>query len=72
MALAGACDIQKAKGSGQLHELGRGWSKSFMEHMCFVMRKATKTDKKLPPRSEELGLKESYNIFDDGGALHCS
>ena len=33
-----------------------------MERMGFVMRKATKTAKKLPPNLEE--LKESYDIFD--------
>ena len=33
---------------GGLHELGRGWAKSFMQRMGFVMRKVTKTVKKLP------------------------
>ena len=61
IALAAARGIQKATGSGQLHELGRSWSKSFMECMGFVMRKATKTAKKLPPNSDE--LKESYDIM---------
>ena len=37
---------QKATGGGQLHELGRGWAKSFMQRMGFVMRKAAKTAKK--------------------------
>ena len=37
IALVAARGIPKATGSGQLHELGRGWSKSFMEHMGFVM-----------------------------------
>ena len=55
---------------GQLHELGRGWAKSFMQRMGFVMRKAAKTAKKLPPNSEE--LKESYDIFDDGGEPHST
>ena len=36
--------IQKATGD----TLGRGWAKSFMQRMGFVMRKATKTAKKLP------------------------
>ena len=58
IAVAAARDIQKATGSGQLNELGRGWAKSFMERMGFVMRKATKTSKKLPPNFEE--LKENY------------
>ena len=57
-------------GGGGLHELGRGWAKSFMQRMGFVMRKATKTAKKLPPNSEE--LKESYDIFDGGGEQHFS
>ena len=48
------------KPRGQLHELGRGWVKSFMQRMGFVMRKATKTAKKLPPNSEE--LKESIGV----------
>ena len=39
---------QKATGSGQLNVLGRGWSKSLMERMGFVMTKDTKTDKTLP------------------------
>ena len=56
-------------GGGQLHELGRGWAKSFMQRMGFVIRKAAKTAKKLPPNSEEL-LKESYDIFDGGGEQH--
>ena len=56
----------KSRGrGGQLHELGRGWAKSFMQRMGFVMGKATKTAKKLPPNSEELN--ESYDIFDGGG-----
>ena len=38
-------------GGGQLHELGRGWEKSFMQRIGFVMRKTTKTAKKLPPNS---------------------
>ena len=55
---------------GQLHEHGRGWAKSFMQRMGFVMRNAAKTTKKLPPNSEE--LKESYDIFDGGGEQHSS
>ena len=55
---------------GGLHELRRGWAKSFMQLMGFVMRKATKTAKKLPPNSEE--LKESYDIFDCSGEQHSS
>ena len=39
IGLAAARGIQKSTGSGQLNELGRGWSKSFMEHMGFVMAK---------------------------------
>ena len=31
---------------GQQHGLGRGWAKSFMQRMGFVMRNATKTAKK--------------------------
>ena len=65
IALADARGIQKATGSGQLNELGRGWSKSFMERMGFGMTKDTKTAKKLPPNWEE--LKESYDIFNGGG-----
>ena len=42
-----------------------------MQCMGFVMRKAAKTAKKLPPNSEEL-LKESYDIFDGGGEQHSS
>ena len=57
-------------GGGQLHELGRYWGKSFMQHMGFVMRKDPKTAKKLSSHSEE--LKESYDIFDDGGEQHSS
>ena len=57
IALAAARGIQKATGSGQLHQLGRGWSKSFMEHMGFVMRKSTEIAKKLSPHFDE--LKES-------------
>ena len=49
------------------HELGRGWAKSFIQRMGFVMRNATKTAKKLSPNSEE--LKESYDIFDGSGEL---
>ena len=45
--------------------LGRGWAKSFMQRVGFVIRTATKTAKKLPPSSEE--LTESYDIFDGGG-----
>ena len=37
IARAAACGIHKSTGSGQLNELGRGWSKSFMEHTGFVM-----------------------------------
>ena len=55
---------------GQLHELGRGWAKSFMQRMGFVVRKATKTAKKLPRNSEE--LKESYDIFDGSREPHSS
>ena len=57
-------------GGGGLYELVRGWAKSFMHRMGFVIRKVTKTAKKLPPNSEE--LKESYNIFDGGGEQHSS
>ena len=57
-------------GCGHLHEHGRGWAKPFMQRMGFVMRKAAKTAKKLPPNSEE--LKESYDIFDGGGEQHSS
>ena len=39
IVLAAARGIQNATGSGHLNELGRGWSKSFMEHMGFVMTK---------------------------------
>ena len=39
IALAAARDIQKSTGSGHRNELERGWSKSFMERMCFVMTK---------------------------------
>ena len=54
IALAAARGILKATGGGgQLHELGRGWAKSFMQCMGFVMRNTTKTAKKLPPISEE-------------------
>ena len=46
--------ILKATGrGGQLHELGRGWAKYFMQRIGFVMRKTTKTAKKFPPNSEE-------------------
>ena len=62
--------MQKSTGSGQLNELGRGWSKSFMEHTDFVMTKDTKTAKMLPPNSEE--LKESYDIFNGGGEQHSN
>ena len=62
--------VASSKPCGKLHELGRGWSKSFMERIGFVMRKATKTAKKLPPNSEE--LKESYDIFDGSGKQHSS
>ena len=48
---------------GQLHELGRGWAKSFMQRIGFVMRKTTKTAKKLPPNSEE-----SYDISSAAAA----
>ena len=41
-----------------------------MQRMGFVMRKATKTAKKLPPNSEE--LEESYDILDDGGEQHST
>ena len=41
IALPAARDIQKATGNWQLHDLGRGWSKSVMERMGFIMRKAT-------------------------------
>ena len=70
IALAAARGIQKAMGSGQLNEFGRGWSKSFMERNGFVMRKAMKTAKKLSSNVEE--LKESYDIFGGGGEQHSS
>ena len=38
-------------GGGQLHELERGWAKSFMQRIGFVTRNTTKTAKKLPPNS---------------------
>ena len=50
--------------------LGRVWSKSLMERMGFVVRKATKTAKKLPPNDDD--LKQNYKIFDGGGEQHCS
>ena len=56
--------------SRQKHDFGRGWTKSFMQRLGFVMRKSTKTAKKLPPNSEE--LKESYDIFDCGVEQHSS
>ena len=65
IALTDAGGIQKATGSGQLNELGRGWSKSSMERIDFVLTKGTKAAKMLPPNSEE--LKESYDIFNGGG-----
>ena len=65
IALADARGIHKATGSGQLNGLGRGWSKSFMERMGFVMTNDTKPAKMLPPNSEE--LKESYDIFKFAG-----
>ena len=43
---------------------------SFMQRMGFVMRKATKTAKKLPTISEE--LKERYGMFDGGVEQHSS
>ena len=70
IALADARGIQKATGSGQLNELGRGWSKMLMERMGFVMTNYTKTAKTLPPNSEELN--ESYDIFNGGGEQHSS
>ena len=57
-------------GGGQLHELGRGWAKSFMQRIGFVMRKTTKTAKKLPPISEE-SYDRAY-IFGSGGEQHSS
>ena len=51
-----------------MNEHGRGWSKSFMERMVFVMTKDTKAAKMLPQNSEE--LKESYDIFNGGGEQH--
>ena len=39
IALAAARGIHKSTASGQLNEIGRGWSKSFMEHMGFVVEK---------------------------------
>ena len=62
--------VASRKPRGGLYELGRGWAKSFMHRIGFVIRKVTKTAKKLPPYSEE--LKESYNIFDGGGEQHSS
>ena len=62
--------IHNATGSGQLNELGRGWSKSFMESMGFVMRNAMKTAKKLSSKVEEPN--ESYDIFDGGGEQHSN
>ena len=50
--------------------LGRGRAKSFMERMGFVVRKATKTAKKLPPNDDD--LKQNYKIFDGGGEQHFS
>ena len=41
IALAAARGIQKSTDSGKLNELGRSWSKSFMEHVGFVMTKDT-------------------------------
>ena len=52
--------VASRKPGGQLHELGRYWAKSFMQRMGFVMRKAPKTAKKLPPHSEELKEKLRY------------
>ena len=46
-------------GERAANELGRGWSKSFIEHMGFVMTKDTKKAKMLPQNWEE--LKESYD-----------
>ena len=40
--------LKATGGGGQLHELGRGWAKSFMQGIGFVVRKTTKTAKKLP------------------------
>ena len=62
-ALAAASGTQKATGSGQLREIGRGWSNVFVERKGFVVRK--ENAKKLPPSCEE--PKESYDIFDGGG-----
>ena len=62
-ALAAASGIQKATESGQLHDIGRGWSNAFMERNGFVVRKENAN--KLPPSCEE--PKESYDIFDCGG-----
>ena len=45
---ADACGIQKATGSGQLNNLGRGWSKSVMERMGFVVTKDTKPAEMFP------------------------
>ena len=67
---SGGCTWHPESHGGQLHELGRYWAKSFMQRMGFVMRKATKTVKKLPPHSEE--LKESCGIFKGGGEQHSS
>ena len=72
IALADERGIQKATGRGQLNELGRGWSKSFMEHMGFEMTNDTQTAKMLPPNSEDLNIKESYDIFNGGGEQHSS
>ena len=69
IALAIARGIQKATGSGQVNELGRGWSKSFMERMG-TMGKDTQMAKMFPPNSEE--LKESFDIFNGGGEQHSS
>ena len=40
--------IQKATGRGQLNNLGRGWSKSVMERMGFVVTKDTKPAEMFP------------------------
>ena len=79
--LLGCCQQCHRSGDCMLHPGSHGgggsymsseeaaWAKSFMQRMGFVMRKAAKTAKKLPPNSEEQ-LKESYDIFDGGGEQH--
>ena len=53
-------------------ELVRGWAKSFMQRMGFVMRRLRRRLRSCPPPKFGGAIEESYDIFDGGGEQHSS